>query len=600
MSIDDYTKPVDTGKPDSTSHTANIDKALTQAEGGDFAGVTDTAFLDRVRAVRVQDEKYYLQFIKPRIKALKACPIGLGDLDKLTKPPKAKSRYSEQAGESDNKQPRQGKTELLIGLIRQNAHVFCDDSGRAFASFMVSPVNRDTGEVLPAHQQTWALESQPFRAYFNRDFLARFGVTAGETAIKEAVEILTADAADGKPEPVYLRYAPIPERGGVYVDLCNEGWEVVEVTPVGWRVIPATGCKVRFRRTKNAKPLPMPEPGGTVSDLWQHLNISNPDQQLLVVAWLLEAMRTDTPYPVLELVAEQGSAKSTTQNRLRALVDPNAVMLRQEPRSITDLSVSAISSHIISLNNLSHLTTAQQDFMCNMATGGGDATRKLFTTEDESAWDTKRPVVMNGINQLVTRPDLADRTVCVELPKISQYVDERTLQAAWENAYPKLVGALYGLLSGALRELPAVDKAGLKLPRMGDFAKLGVAMVRAMGGQVDFLAVFNRNRDEVVRRGVDSSPVAAAILNLARDVKSWEGTAGELMLELDRDLYRPRYYDKAAWPKSARGLGELLRRLAPSLRVCGVEIEKMTRSNAGERYRLRWIDPTTDTIATVL
>lgn len=602
MGIEDYTKPAPETPPgqDTGNHpTGRVAKALELAEQGDYAAILSQSFLADVQAIRQQDEGYYILKVKSAIKKLKAVPITLTDLDKLTEPPKKpKQRYSDQTEDGgEGGQQRQGKADLFIELVRRWAtELFSDESGRAYAAFLLEPTDPETGEVLPAHREVWALESRQFKAKASKEFYRRFGTVAGESAMKEAVEIITADTDESPRQPVYLRFAPIPDGGGVYVDLCNDLWEVVEVTPTGWRVIPSDDCQVKFRRVQHSKPLPTPATGGDIADLWKHINVQGEDERLLVLAWILDAMRVDTAYPVLELVAGQGSAKSTTQERLRALLDPSAVMLRTEPRSNQDLSVSAISNHVISLNNLSHITTATQDFMCSMSTGGGDAARRLYTTDDEAAWDTKRPVVMNGINQLVTRPDLADRTICVELQKV-EYVDDTTLKAAWEADYPAIMGALYALLSATLQELPAVQLA--KLPRMGDFAKLGVAMVRALGLDADFLAAYNRNRDEVVRRGVDSSPVALALVAMIRKESKFIGSVGELMTKLED--FKPLHHDKTVWPKSPRNLGELLRRLAPALLVYGVLVEQVIpRKTDGYHYRIQKIDKQTDTVETEL
>jgi hypothetical protein len=594
MGINDWTKPA----PDATANpSGTIDTALVLAEQGDFSGILNTAFTEAVRKVRGLDNDYYVLKIKPRIKALKAAPITVRDFDKITEPPKQpKQRYKEQTDDSDSGQPRQGKADLFIELVRRWAsELFSDESGRGYASFTLEPTDKETGEVLPSHRQTWALDSKQFKSKASKEFYTRFGTVAGESAMKEALEIINADTDEAPRQPVYLRYAPIPEGKGVYVDLCNDQWEVVEITATGWRIIAAADCKVKFRRVQHSKPVPPPERGGDIADLWKHVNIQGEDSRLLVLAWLLDVMRVDTHYPVLELIAGQGSAKSTTQERLRMLTDPSTHPLRQEPRSIENLSVSCGSNHVVSLNNMSHLTTATQDFMCSMSTGGGDAARKLYTTDDEVAWDTKRPIVMNGINQLVTRPDLADRTICIELQKV-EYVDDTTLNAAWQTDYPIIVGSLYSLLSATLRELPAVHLA--KNPRMGDFARLGVAMVKAMNRDTDFLAAYNRNRDEVVRRGVESSPIALALVSRIRAKGMFEGSLTELMQTLQD--FKPEHYDKAAWPKSARGMGETVRRLAPALLVYGIEVEVGKRKNDSIPYTIRAIDKQTDTVMTEL
>lgn len=588
MSLDQYTTTL---KAESPIHLIN--KCLELAESGDYSELTSTQFREAIKSIRKQDEGHYAFTIKPRLKQLKTVPISLSDLDKHTKPAKAPKQRYQPLNEEDNA-PRQGKTDLFIQMVQQWASVFNDDSGRSYASFVAEILNPDTGEVS-THNETWALDSKPFRAKASKEFMKRFGMVAGEANVKEGCDILSAFADEVPRQAVYMRFAPIPDVGGIYVDLVNDVWEVVEITPQGWRVIPCSECKVKFRRVQHAKPLPRPIPASerkrSINDLWQHVNIQGQDSQLLTLAWLLEAMRVDTPYPVLELIAGQGSAKSTTQERLRALLDPNAVMLRTEPTSLRDLSISTVSNHIISLNNLSGLTTTQQDFMCSMSTGGGDATRRLYSNDDESTWDIKRPIIMNGINQLVTRPDLADRTINLDLPKI-EYRDQSQLDSQWLEDYPQLTGALYDLMVSTLAFLPTVQIA--KLPRMGDFAKLGVAMCKALRLDKDFVALFNRNRDEVVLRGVESSPVALALLNLIDVKDKYEGTLSDLLNDLGN--YAPKHFDKNHWVKSPRGLGELLKRLAPALKVGGIDVEELARTKQGKRYSIRKIDLPTDTL----
>lgn len=588
MSLDEYTRPV------STSPQLLINQCLALAEGGDYSELASEAFREAIKTLRKQDDDYYAFQIKPRLKKLKAVPISLSDLDRYTKPPKAPKQRYKPVEEGEDNAPRQGKTDLFIQMVQQWAEVFNDDSGRSYASFSADILNPETGEVS-THKETWALDSKQFRAKASKEFMKRFGTIAGETNVKEGCDILSAFADEAPRQAVYMRYAPIPNQGGVYVDLANDQWEIVEITAQGWRIIPCSECKVKFRRVQHAKPLPRPIPANerkrSIHDLWQHVNIQGQASQLLTLAWLLEAMRVDTPYPVLELIAGQGSAKSTTQERLRALLDPNAVMLRTEPTSLRDLSISTVSNHIVSLNNLSGLTTTQQDFMCSMSTGGGDATRRLYSNDDESTWDIKRPIIMNGINQLVTRPDLADRTINLDLPKI-EYRDQSQLDSQWLEDYPQLTGALYDLMVSTLAYLPTVQIA--KLPRMGDFAKLGVAMCKALRLDKDFVTIFNRNRDEVVLRGVESSPVALALLALIDVKDKFEGTLSDLLNDLGN--YAPKHFDKNHWVKSPRGLGELLKRLAPALKVGGIDVEELGRTKQGKRYCIRKIDWSTDTV----
>lgn len=580
---------------ESTGPTGIIDKAIELAQSGDPSGVLSPAFTEALKTVRKQDESYYLLQIKPRIKELKTQPpVSIGDIEKLTKPPKqAKQRYSPNQDEDSDDKPRQGKTELFIDMVSQWAKVFCDESGNPYATFPVQPFNTETGELLPIREETWPLGSDQFNGKATLEFRKQFGLVPGESAIKEACVVLAAEAEDRPREPVYLRYAPMSgNEPGVYIDLANTERQVVEITRGGWRVVGSSECAVNFKRTKQARPLPLPERGGDLGALWDNVNIPDANDRLLVLAWLLDCMRVNTEYPILELTGGQGTAKSTTQKRLRELIDPNEVLLRTKPRSTDNLSVSCDHSHVISLNNLSKIDSDMSDHMCSMSTGGGDATRKLHTTGEEVVFDISRPLIINGISQLVTRPDLAERTIGIELPKIKRRKTGTELTEQWEKDYPLILGALYQLMAESLRDLHLA--APDKLPRLGDYGLLGAAMCLALKNGVDFCHIAQRKFNEAIARGVESSPAIQALIELINQDKLFEGTAGELLAQLDRDSIRPRYFDRQAWPKSAKGLSNIIRQLAPSLQVYGISVEwYATRSNKTD-YLIQKIDKQTD------
>ena len=52
----------------------------------------------------------------------------------------------------------------------------------------------------------------------------------------------------------------------------------------------------------------------------------------------------------------------------------------------------------------------------DLASGGGFAIRQLYTDQDEVLFDAARPIILNGIEDVVTRPDLADRGLFLTLP----------------------------------------------------------------------------------------------------------------------------------------------------------------------------------------
>jgi hypothetical protein len=506
------------------------------------------AFNDAAKLIREQDPG---EWVRLRVALKRSRPDGvrLEDIDRATKPDGDEGREATTADE-------------LVELVRQRSELWHADDGTCYATLNEAPrktLRIDTkafGEWLSyAHYQRTAGEGTP-------------GHAASDVAIRTARMVLTGITTnEGAEMAAYLRTARLGD--AYYIDLGGEDWSAVEITASGWRVIDSP--PVRFWRSSTTRPLPIPVTGGDLSVLWEFANIPEAARPL-VLAVMLESWRPETPFPLLELVGQHGSAKSSTQSRLRACIDPNAINLRAAPKSVEDLYVSAGVNWCCSLNNLSHLSANLQDALCNLATGGGFAGRTLYTNSDETVIEAKRPVMLNGIVPLVTAQDLTDRVVHIELPQIQTYRSETDLDADFEKACPRIFGALLDLFSAALATLPNVQIA--RPPRMADFARLGEAMMRAQGRPPGaFIALYEGNRRDSVARNLEASPVAMAICHLAESKRNgsplvFEGTMKQLLERLTD--YRDQ---QEAWPKSPRGLGDTLRRQRPALAQVGIEVE---------------------------
>ena len=101
---------------------------------------------------------------------------------------------------------------------------------------------------------------------------------------------------------------------------------------------------------------------------------------------------------------------------LRALVDPSGAPLRSEPKEPRDLMIAASNGEVLAFDNLSHVPAWLSDALCRLSTGGGFATRELYTDNEEVIFDAMRPVILTGIEDLATRSDLLDRSVLLTLP----------------------------------------------------------------------------------------------------------------------------------------------------------------------------------------
>jgi len=212
------------------------------------------------------------------------------------------------------------------------------------------------------------------------------------------------------------------------------------------------------------------------------VNIPVADQPM-VLTWLSEYLRAETPHVVLELVGEQGSAKSSTQRALRRLIDPNQADLRAAPKSVEDVWIAARNSHMVSLENLSYLQPPYQDALCVLATGGGYSARTPYTNAEETIIELRKPIVLNGISVIVTAQDLLDRCLHIDLPTIHSRELAGDIETRFEDAQPALVGAVLDLFVKVLAMLPSVVISPEQRPRMADFAALGEAVFRVQGQQ---------------------------------------------------------------------------------------------------------------------
>ena len=211
------------------------------------------------------------------------------------------------------------------------------------------------------------------------------------------------------------------------------------------------------------------------------------------------------------------------------------------------------------------------DTLCRLATGGGFAVRQLYTDQDEVLFDAARPVILNGIEDIVTRPDLADRAVFLTLEAIPEQRrrPEAELWAAFETERPRILGVLLDAVVEGLRRLPETSLP--RLPRMADFALWATACETVLWPAGTFWTAYCGNRNEAVEGVIEADPIAAAVRALMAARTEWTGTASDLLGALG-EMAGERAAKAKTWPDSPRALAGRLRRAATFLRKIGIEI----------------------------
>jgi hypothetical protein len=121
-----------------------------------------------------------------------------------------------------------------------------------------------------------------------------------------------------------------------------------------------------------------------------------------------------------------------------------------------------------------------------------------------------------------------------------------------------------------------------ELPRMADFAKV-LAAVDAVRG-TDSLATYLGTRERLADEVIDGDPVGSAVAEWLEDSA---GTVHTLnMKELRRALTAHDSECAHRLPRTDKGLGGVLRRLAPALRLRGLRIDPYRQTDKLRKWTL--------------
>ena len=383
---------------------------------------------------------------------------------------------------------------------------------------------------------------------------------------RSALDLLEARAQfDGPERKVHVRIA---EHGGrIHLDLADEQWRAVDIGPDGWPVVECP--PVRFRRPAGILPLSVPEQGGSIEALNSFLDLASRNDFVLIVDLAVGGIAAGGPYPLLAISGEQGSAKTVLSKLLKALIDPNAAPVRSLSREERELMIAANNGYLLAFDNLSGLPNWLSDALCRLATGGSFAVRQLYALDDEEIlFEAARPILLNSIEEVVSRPDLADRAIFLTLAPIgeAQRRPESELWREFEIARPRILGALLDAVVHGLRTMSDVHLEAL--PRMADFALWATACETALWPAGTFARSYKANRRAAIESIIEADPIANCVRAIMVDRTMWTGSASDL-LHLCAESARDVVSGGTAWAKNPRALAGRLRRAQTFLRTLG-------------------------------
>ncbi len=471
---------------------------------------------------------------------------------------------SEAKNEQEDKTKKEA-TDYLMELVELEAMtLFHNELREPFAVIQVDN-----------HLEIWPCRSRMFKLWLTKQFWDYCGKPLKAETKNSVLALIEARACfSGKEHSLANRVAGV--EGSIWYDLVNKHWEAVRITSNGWEIIPAP--PILFRRYSHQQAQIHPQQGGDAKRVYEFLNLKDDQQKLLLIVYLVSCFIPDFPHPILAVNGAQGSGKSMLSKIFRKLIDPSAIEVSSFPKEPKELAQLLAHHWCVFFDNVSFLSQWTSDLLCKAVTGDGFAKRELYSDDDDIIYTFRRCIGLNGINQMVSKPDLLERSILLELerPTQAQRKQEKDLLEDFEKAKPFILGGILDTVSKAMQIVPTIKVE--KLPRMADFTIWGCAIAEALGHtQEQFLEAYNANIDSQNEQALGGSLVADVVQMFMEEHEIWEGSASELLKELTMlaELQSINVKQEPSWPKAAHRLSKQLNEMKTNLAAVGIQLYRV-------------------------
>lgn len=474
---------------------------------------------------------------------------------------------------ANNDDPRISQSDQTLQILEADIKkLFKDELGKTYVSIFQDDKTR-----------IYLTTSSDFQDYLRYQYYSSTEKIISKENINKVSDLITAKCAlEGEVHKLSNRVALYKEDfwydlgQSRSVKISEDKWEIVEDTPI------------IFKSYTHQNEQETPDKNNPdINLLFKYVRIKDENQKVLFIVWLVSCFVPEIAHPILVLYGEKGASKSTTMKFARSLIDPSKAPLLRMPRP-DDLVQQLVHNYCPCYDNLSKISEINSDILCNAVTGGGNSKRKLYTDDEDVIYQFKRVVALNGINNVVERPDLLDRSILIELERIKP--KERKTEADLEGSFsldkPKILGAIFEILSKAKVEFKHIDLD--EYPRMADFAKWGAAVSKTLYGSEEiFIKAYQDNIRSQNSEVIENDSVAKAITLLIKGQYVLEYSPTKL-LEAINEVAEMNGIDKKLLPQSASMLGRKIKEVNSNLSDSGIEIQKLKDQDKiiGRFYRI--------------
>jgi len=325
-----------------------------------------------------------------------------------------------------------------------------------------------------------------------------------DESYKSLIDLIRAKAqfSDKIPrESIHKRIAFVGNE--IYYDLCSKKWELVKITCDSVSIVKhGVGTPV-FHRSNNQASQIEPNLRFNGDPLEEFCSLIRMSKNTLFKVHLVSFLLEQIPVPVMVIIGQQGSIKSTQSGLMKSIVDPSGDKIEDNlshfPKTIDDLNIHLLHNSLVAFDNVSYVSDEISDVLCKAITGAGYPKRKYYTDSEETILKFQRKVILNGITVNVDNGDLAERSIQYFTQKV-QGISRLTVQeveAKFKQLLPDVLGQILVILQKSLQNYAQTKEEIKSLPRMADFAIWGESISQSLGNNKgEFLRLYKLAIDQ--------------------------------------------------------------------------------------------------------
>lgn len=322
---------------------------------------------------------------------------------------------------------------------------------------------------------------------------------------------------------------------------------------------------------------------------WKYVPIKNKQNQLLLLAYMIIACLPDSSYPILLITGPSGSAKSSTTRVIKSVIDPSSFELSAPLTSITDIKLAAAHNHLLAFDNNGDIFSSElQNLLCQLSTGAKIFDRKFYTNGEVIIIKLNRPVIFNGLQSPFSQDDVISRVLHIRLRPLTPADYARTGgESNWKNQFeadlPKITCGFHDLLQRVFVIRDQIEMPN-ELPRLGDFAKIGIALEHVLKLEKgSFLKAYENNLNYGSSLILEDSDLGQAVISLAN---SLDEATTFTRSELIQVLKKYSQFSNAV-PANSRAFKTELDRIEKALfQTKGIRIKHINRTRDGAKVEI--------------